>query len=176
MWEQRRKLQVRLPEPAERKFISLMLQDPFPFFISIFDSVEQFNEIGGASGIFSSSGLAGFASAEQRATLPEDYWLVGFDASFVFSVPGNPGQAFSFQLYHTRGLGEVDEQGFIHQQSPIININMFGTAKQPLYLRVPKFLPKNTELACTVQNLSVNFNQIQVTLIGYLGEPAGGLT
>jgi hypothetical protein len=153
-----------------------MLADPFPFFINIFDTVEQFNEIGAASGIFSAAGLAGQASAEQRATLPEDYWLVGFTASFVFAVPGNPGQAFSFQLYHTRGVGEADEQGFIHQQSPIINANFMGTAQKPLYLNVPKFFPRNTELTCTLQNLSVNANQIQVTMIGYLGEPAGGLT
>jgi len=172
-WEQRRKLQVRLPEPGITKFIGLMLADPFPFFINIFDTAEQFAEIGSASGIFSSTGIAGFASAEQRANVPEHFWFCALVASFS---AGAVGTSFAFQLYHTRGGGEADEQGYIHQQSPIIGGNMCGTAQKPLYLRVPKFLPRNTEIACTLQNLQAGVNQIQVCMLGYLGEPAGGLT
>ncbi|TMI88311.1 MAG: hypothetical protein E6H00_12830 [Bacillati bacterium ANGP1] len=172
-WEHRRKLQVRLPEPDVTKFIGLMLADPFPFFINIFDTAEQFAEIGATSGVFGSTGIAALASAEQRANVPEDFWLVALLASFS---AGAVGTSFSFQLYHTRGAGETDEQGFTHQQSPIISGNMCGTAQKPLYLRVPKLLPRNTEISCTVQNLQNAFNQIQVCLLGYLGEPAGGLT
>lgn len=173
LWEQRRKVQVRLPDPRELALIRQMLADPFPFFLNLFDTVDQFNEVGTASGIFSSSGIAAFAQADGRATLPEDWWLVAISASFS---AGAGGTAFSWQLYHTRGVGETDEQGFTHQQSPILGGNMCGTGQKPLYLQVPKFIPRNTEMTCTVQNLQAVANQLQIVLHGYLGEPAGGLT
>jgi len=172
-WEQRRKVQVRLPEPNGVEMIRQMLQDPFPFFINIFDTAEQFAEIGAASGVFSATGITALLSAEQRANVPEDFWLVALLASFS---AGAVGTSFAFQLYHTRGVGTDDEQGFVHMQSPIIGGNCCGTAQKPLYLQTPKYLPKNTEITCTVQNLQNAVNQIQVVLFGYLGEPAGGLT
>jgi len=172
-WAHRRKIQVRLPDPKEVALIRMMLGDPFPFFVNLFDTVDQFNEIGSASGIFSSTGIAAFAQADGRATLPEDFWLVGFTASFS---AGAAGTSFSWQLYHTRGVGEQDEAGFIHQQSPILGGNMLGTGQKPLYLGVPKLIPRNTEMTCTVQNLQAVANQIQIVLHGYMGEPAGGLT
>jgi len=172
-WEQRRKVQVRLPEPNGVEMIRELLQDPFPFFINIFDTAEQFAEIGSLSGVFSSSGIVALGSAEQRANVPEDFWLVAIVASFS---QGAAGTSFSWQLYHTKGVGEADEQGSTHQQSPILGGNMCGTAQKPLYLQTPKLLPRNTEITCTVQNLQNAANQIQICLIGYLGDPAGGLT
>jgi len=175
----RRKNIIRLPEPKSVAIIRQMLQDPFPFFINIFDTAEQFAEIGAASGIFSASGIAALASAEQRANVPEDFWLVALIASSVVVGGGGGGPDppnFAFQLYHTRNVGESDEQGFIHQQSPILGENMCGTAQNPLFLMEPKFLPRNTEISCSVQNLQNADNAIQICLMGYLGEPAGGLT
>lgn len=173
-WEHRRKLQVRLPDPREMALVRQMLQDPFPFFVNIFDSLEQFNEVGTLSGVFASNGMAAFAQAEGRATLPEDFWLVAITSSFSL---GTGATSFSWQLYHTRGVGEADEQGFTHQQSPMLAGVMTGTGQKPMYLSVPKYIPRNTEVTCTVQNLQASGNnQIQVVLHGYLGEPAGGLT
>lgn len=169
----RRKNIVRLPEPRDVALIRQMLQDPFPFFINIFDTAEQFAEIGAASGVFSAAGIGALLTAEQRANVPEDFWMTGIVASFS---AGAAGTSFAFQLYHTRGVGQTDEQGFIHQQSPILGGNMCGTAQKPMFLRVPKFLPRNTEITCNVQNLQNAANQIQICLLGYLGEPLGGLT
>jgi len=169
----RRKNIIRLPEPKSIAIIRQMLQDPFPFFINIFDTAEQFAEIGAASGIFSASGIAALASAEQRANVPEDFWVVALLASFS---AGAAGTSFAFQLYHTRNVGQSDEQGYIHQQSPIVGGNICGSAQKALYLREPKLLPKNTEISCSVQNLQGAANQIQICLMGYLGEPLGGLT
>lgn len=172
-WEHRRKVQVRLPDPEEIRMLRQLLQDPFLFAISIFDTAEQFAEIGSASGVFSASGIAALLQAEGRANVPEDFWLCALIASFSAGAVNN---SFAFQLYHTKGVGTDDEQGFIHQQSPIIGGNICGTAQKPLYLRAPKFLPANTEITCAVQNLQAVANQIQIILLGYLGEPAGGLT
>jgi hypothetical protein len=172
-WEQRRKVQVRIPDPWEMIILRQMLQDPFPFFINIFDTAENFASIGTQTGVYSSSGIAALLSDEGRATLPEDWWMCGLFASFS---AGAAGTAFSFQLQQTSGLGTENEATYAHQQSPIIGGNMCGTAQKPLWLKAPKLMPKNTELACTVQNLQSVANQIQVVLMGYLGEPAGGLT
>jgi hypothetical protein len=172
-WEQRRKLQVRLPEPDVLAQLRMLLADPFIFAINIFDTAEQFAEIGSSSGVFSAAGIASLLSAEGRANVPEDFWFCALVASFS---AGAAGTSFAFQLYHTQGVGTEDEQGFIHQQSPILGGNMCGTAQKPLYLRVPKLLPRNTEITCTVQNLQQVANQIQIAMLGYIGEPAGGLT
>jgi hypothetical protein len=172
-WEHRRKLQVRLPEPDVIAQLRMLLADPFIFAINIFDTAEQFAEIGSSSGIFAAAGIGALLSAEGRANVPEDFWFCALVASFS---AGAPGTAFAFQLYHTKGVGTEDEQGFIHQQSPILGGNMCGTAQKPLYLRVPKLLPKNTEITCTVQNLQSVSNIIQISMLGYIGEPAGGLS
>src|SRR5207302_9662665 len=102
-WEHRRKLQVRLPEPDVTKFIGLMLADPFPFFINIFDTAEQFAEIGATTGEFGSKGIAAQDSAEQRANVPEDYWLLAPHASIS---PRALRTSFSFQPYHPRRASE----------------------------------------------------------------------
>jgi hypothetical protein len=167
LWTERRKIPPRLPDPEYRKFINLLLQDPFPFNIPIFDTAD--NELQLAGGV-----LGPLASAENRIILAEDWWWYGSTASF--SAGSATSSPFSFQLYHTINYGMENEVGYQHQQKPVSAVNFFGTAQDPCYLKAPKLFRQNTEIICKVSNDQNANNAIQVVMLGYLGEPAGGIS
>jgi hypothetical protein len=157
LFEQRRKVQVRLPDPEQVKYIRLMLTDPFIFAVNIFDKT-----------------LGALLSDEDRFTTAEDFWWVGTTTSFSAGGPTSP--PFAVQFFHSVNVGQADEFGQLHMQKPVNSQNFFGTAQQPAYLKVPKLFRKNTEIICGVQNLQNAANIIQVVMLGYMGEPVGGLT
>jgi hypothetical protein len=167
-WEQRRWVPERLPDPEHRKWIGLLLQDPFPFNIPIFDTSD--NELQ-----LPNNALQPMASLENRIILAEDWWWYGVTASFTPPTGGSVS-SFSWQLYHTVNYGTENEVGYQHQQKPVSNGNFFGTGQKPFYLKVPKLFRRNTELICKVSNDSTSNNIIQIVMLGYLGEPAGGLS
>jgi hypothetical protein len=161
---------VRLPDPELRKFINLMLKDPFPFNINIFDTNDQ---TGGTLGL----PLGALMSAEGRFTCTEDFWWYGLTASFTAGSATDPANPpFAFQLFHTTNVGQQDQAGLLHQQKPVTHNLFLGTAQHPMYLKSPKLFRQNTEVMCGVQNLQAVNNTIQVMMLGYIGEPAGGLT
>jgi hypothetical protein len=167
LWTERRKIHNRLGDPEHRKFVNLLLQDPFPNNIPIFDTAD--NELQLTGGV-----LGPLQSLENRIMLAEDWWWFGTTASFTAgSATSSP---FSFQLFHTINYGEENEAGFKHQQKAVSEGNCFGTGQRPFYLKVPKLYRKNTELLCKVSNDQNANNGIQIVLLGYLGEPVGGLT
>jgi hypothetical protein len=167
-WTERRKVFNRLPDPEHRKFINLMLQDPFPQNIPIFDTSD--NELQ-----LPLNALAPFQSLENRIILAEDWWWYGTTASFTPPTGGSTS-AFSWQFYHTVNYGQENEVGYQHQQKAVSNPNFFCTGQRPFYLKVPKLFRRNTELICKVSNDSSSNEVIQIVLLGYLGEPAGGLS
>lgn len=170
LWKFRRQNQVRLPDPEFRKFIHLMLQDPFIFMINIFDTADP---VGGTQGV----ALAAQTVAESRFTCPEDFWWFGTAASYTVGSAANP--PFSFQLFsaaNVAGSSNTTQSGNLFQQNPINAPNFFGTGQEPFYLKAPKLFRQNTEVMCTVQNLQNAANTIQIVLLGCIGEPAGGLT
>lgn len=170
LWRLRRHNSTRLPDPELRKYIRLMLKDPFPFNINIFDTNDQ---TGGTLGL----PLGPFLSAEGRFTCTEDVWWYGLTASFTAGSPTDPANApFAFQLFHTTDVGQADQAGQLHQQKPAVNNIFFGTAQRPFYLKSPKYFRQNTEVMCGVHNLQNANNTIQVVMLCYIGEPAGGLS
>lgn len=166
LWTERRKIQVRLPDPEQRRFLNLMLKDPFFFGIPIFDTGDSELQLAGGA-------LGAFLSAENRFTCAEDFWWFGTVASF--SVGSAVNSPFSFQLFHTFNVGRENEAGYQHQQKPINAENFFGTAQKPFYLTAPKLFRRDTEVICKVSNSQNANNVIQLALLGYLGEPVGGL-
>lgn len=173
LWDLRRRSQVRLPDPQFRKFIRLMLEDPFLFAINIFDTADP---VGGTLG----NPLAVGGVAESRFTCPEDFWWYGTTASYSVGSAASP--PFSFQLFSTMNTpassaaGSAGQSGALFQQNPIVQGNMFGTGQEPFYLKAPKLFRQNTEVMCTVQNLQAAVNTIQIVMLGYIGTPAGGLS
>jgi hypothetical protein len=170
LWRYRRRNSTRLPDPELRKFVNLMLKDPFPLAINIFDTNDQ---TGGTLGL----PLGALLSAEGRFTCTEDFWWYGLTASFTVGSATDPGNApFAFQLFHTTNVGQADQAGSLHQQKPVVNNLFFGTAQRQLFLKSPKLFRQNTEVMCGVQNLQNANNTIQILMLGYIGEPCGGLT
>jgi hypothetical protein len=167
LWSERRKVPVRLPDPEHRKFLNLMLKDPFPQFIPIFDTADNELQLAGGA-------LGALASLENRIILAEDFWWFATVASF--SAGSATSSPFSFQLYHTVNYGTENEIGYQHQQKPVSQQNFFGTAQKPFYLKSPKIFRRDTEIICKVSNDQNAANVIQIVLLGYLGEPAGGIT
>jgi hypothetical protein len=169
LWHRRRWNSTRLPDPELRKFINLMLKDPFPFAINIFDTNDP---TGGTLGL----PLGAFLSAESRFTCTEDFWWYASVASFTAGSATDPGNPpFSWQLFATQGTGETKQVGPL-QQNPITSNLVFGTAQRQMFLKSPKYFPQGTEVICGVQNGQNANNTIQILMLGYIGEPCGGLT
>jgi hypothetical protein len=160
---------VRLPDPEHRKWINLLLLDPVPFFINIFDTNDNELQLAG-------SALGAFQSLENRFTLAEDFWWFGTVASF--SQGSQTNSPFTFQLFDVANYGGSAENAAAsrHQKKPINAENFFGTAQKPFYLTTPKLFRKDTEVICAVSNSQAVANIIQIVMLGYQGEPNGGLT
>lgn len=102
-------------------------------------------------------------TGDQRATLNNNWVLIGMTANGSEDDDGGVGSSFQAQIY----IGK-QRQGVALSDRPMKGINQFGTARFVRWLRTPLWVPSQTPILVRVQNLdtSVDTNSIQIVLQG----------
>jgi hypothetical protein len=147
-----RRNQIRIPRYPEL----VALKNVMPFWLAIISQ-----NMGGGAG--------SLTSAEDRATLQEDFYVVALTGGGnAFTGP----LATSIQLFSSKPNEEGQQEGRRYQQKPILQQNMLSTlltgSQLPFYLRKPQLFPAGTEILCRVQNLTGGATTVQVILFGYI--------
>ncbi len=105
---------------------------------------------------FPSLALAASDTSLTRITTNEDFW--------IFAILGRASSAlansFRIQIFE-------DESDYLFSKTEVNQLNAAPIAREPGLLRIPHFLPANSPVLCSVLNLDVLANTVNVALFGY---------